>query len=453
MKPGQQRCRRAPAILAGLILPSLLALPFLARGLDILPHSFSRSKQFVVYARDGAVRGGVGTLAEDIKTSLLNVLNLHDDWKVPIVIDLRAPAPGLPEDRPPVRLTLGQTGLGLKINLDLLTGEAGRNTRIGDEIVRALILEMAYRDHPSLPAGKSFTAPPPWLVQGLSAYLANEEDGVSAHLLSALLPTTQALPIDEFLGKDPATMDATSRGVYQAYAYSLVCLLLQDFNGGRSGLVAFIRDLPNTSDEEARTAAALSRHFPQLTESPDGLEKWWTLGLARLAESDHYQALSVEDTERRLDDVLTFRGPAGVGSADHPRMYTLADFRHLPARKQSGKLLDGCREGLLVLSGQANPLYRKIILGYQSVVTDLAKHQFDGTYTRLAALAISRHEVLKRRDQIADFMNWYEATQVTTRSDDFEDYFSTAQQVQANQRVHRPDAISAYMDSVENEFR
>ncbi len=430
----------------------LLAAPR-SPALDLLPHSFSRSKQFVVYAQEGSVRGGVGTLAEDIKGGLLNVLSLRDDWKVPIVIDLRAPAPGLPEGRPPVQLTLGQTGAGLKIELDLLTGEEGRNTKIEDEIVRALLLELAYRDHPALRAGNGYTAPPPWLVTGLSAYLANEEDGVSAHLLGALLPTTQALPIDEFLGKDPAAMDATSRGVYQAYAYSLVCLLLQDMSGGREALVAFIRDLPATSDQEARTAAALSRHFPQLAESPDGLEKWWTLGLARLAQSDHYQALSVEETERRLNDVLTFRAPAGTGEPGNPRLYTLADYRKLPHRRQTPQLLVGIRAGLLALSGQANPLYRQIILGYQEALTDLERHKVNGAAELLDNLDNARRDVLKRREHIADYMNWYEATQVATRSDAFDEYFRTAQQLETAKRVHRPDAISAYVDSVENEFR
>jgi hypothetical protein len=424
-----------------------------AQALDMLPHSFSRSKQFVIYAKDGAVRGAVGAVAEDVKNGLLSALNLRDQWQVPIVIDLRPAPPGLPDGRPPVQLTLGQTGAGLKIELDLQTGEAARGTHIQDELVRALLLEFAYRDYSSLPAGKAYTAPPPWLVVGLSAYLANEADGVSAHLLGALLPTTEALPLDEFLGKDPATMDGTSRGVYRAYAYSLVCLLLQQMEGGRAALAAFIKDLPDTSDQEARTAAALTRHFPQLTASPDALEKWWTLGLARLAQSDQYQALSVEATDQRLNDVLSFRGPAGTEGAGAPHLETLADYTRLPPSKRSPRLLAGPRAGLMALSGEANPLYRQIILAYQRVVADLDANKFHNISRRLAALEASRHEVRARREQIADYMNWYEATQVTTRSDDFDDYFWATQRVEASKRVHRPDAISSYLDAVENEFR
>ncbi len=243
--------------LIGLGLPS-------ARALDTLPRSISRSKQFVVYARDGSLRGAVGGLGEDVKSGLLSVLGLRDEWKIPIVIDLRAPEPSAPDNRSPVRWTLAQTGAGLKIELDLLIGEVSRGTRIRDELVRGLLLEIAYREQDRLPAGRPYTPPPPWLVAGLSAYLENLEDGVSASMFAALLPTTQKVSITDFLKGDPATMDSTSRAVYRAYAYNLVCLLLREMNGGRAGLVAFVRGLPDTTYDEARGATALGRQFPQL---------------------------------------------------------------------------------------------------------------------------------------------------------------------------------------------
>ena len=166
------------------------------------------------------MRNAVGTLGDDTKTEILRALGLEDDWKIPVVVDLRAPDPGMPDDRPPVRLTLAQTGLGLKIELDLLLGEAGHGTRLRDELVRAILLEMAYRSHRELTAGVGYTSPPPWLVEGFSAYVENVETGVSASMYAALLPASQTLSITEFLGRDPAKMDSTSHAVYRAYAYS-----------------------------------------------------------------------------------------------------------------------------------------------------------------------------------------------------------------------------------------
>ena len=432
----------------------LLAFGALTRAcaLDIMPHSFSRSHQFVVYARDGAVRGGVGTLGEDTKSELLNALGLHDEWKLPIVIDLRPPPPGQPDAVRPVRLTLAQTGAGLKIELDLLTGEAGRGTRIRDEIVRTLLLELAYRDAGNAAAGQGYTPPPPWLVEGFSAYLENVEDGVSASMFAALLPTSQTLPLQQFLAREPGAMDSTSRGVYRAYAYTLVSLLLREVQGGREGLLSFIRDLPKTVPAEAANGTALMAHFPILSSSPDALEKWWTLGLAHLADSDRYRSYSVEETEQHLVALLSFAGPPDPKKGGPPKDCTLDDFQTFTPLKHNAEILEGTRGALIELSGRANPLSLSIIDGYQQVVTALCRNKTAGVGERLRELEEARRDVLKRREDIADYMNWYEATQVATQSGAFEEYFRASHQLDGRRHLHRPDPISSYLDEMETEF-
>ena len=429
-----------------------LAVTPLVRALDVMPRSFSRSKQFVIYARDGAVRGGVGTLAEDTKSGLLNALNLRDEWRLPIVVDLRPPPPGLPDALPPVRLSLAQTGAGMKIELDLLTGDAGRGTRIRDELVRTLLLELAYRDVNGT-AGQSQTAPPPWLVEGFSAYLENAEDGVTARMFAALLPTSEALPLQEFLAKNPAAMDSTSRGVYRAYSYNLVSLLLREMEGGRDGLLAFIHDLPKTPPAEALDGVALIRHFPALASSPDAMEKWWTLGLAHLADSDRFRSYTVEETEQHLQALLTFPGPVDPKKGETPKDYTLDDFKDFTLLKRNAAILEGTRVGLAELSGRANPLSQPIVLAYQEIVATLCRNRTAGIGEKLHALEEQRREVLKRREDIADYMNWYEATQVVTQSGEFEEYFRASHQLEARQRARRPDPISSYLDEMETEFR
>ena len=422
-----------------------------ADALDTLPRTFSRSRQFVVYAKDASLRGAVGGLAEDTKAGVLAALGLRDEWQIPIVIDLRAPEGSVPDGRPPVRWSLGQTGAGLKIELDLLIGEVSRGTRIRDELVRGLLLELAYRGHDRLRAGEAYTPPPPWLVVGLSAYLENLEDGVSASMFAALLPTTQALSITEFLSREPAAMDATSRAVYRAYAYNLVCLLLREMNGGRAGLAAFVRGLPDTTYEEARGAAALGRQFPELASS-DSLDKWWTLGLARLSESDRFQVLSARDTEGRLEAALVVNAPADAKKKLPSKTYALKDYQEFSARKQNKQALEGTREALAALTGQANPLYRQIVADYEGLVSQMIRGRTGGVDEKLQALADQRRDALKYRDEVADYMNWYEATQASTQSGSFEDYFHTVRQLDAGQTVHRPDPISVYLDALGTEL-
>ena len=440
----------------GCLLLALLALggvrPVAGRALDLMPHSSSRSRQFVVYARDSAVRNAVGTLGDDAKSELQRALGLHDDWKLPIVVDLRAPEPGLPDARPPVRLTLAQTGLGLKVELDLLLGEAGHGIRIRDELVRAILLEMAYRDHRELMAGVGYTLPPPWLVEGFSAYIENLETGVSGSLFAALLPASQTLSISDFLSRDPARMDSTSHGVYRACAYNLVSLLVNEMEGGRAGMAAFIRDLSNLPADEARGAGVLGRHFAQLAGSPDSLEKWWTLGLARLAASDRYQAFSVQETEDHLARLVSFPGPSDAKKTAS-KTYRLTDFEKFTPFKQNAQILEPVRSGLMLLTGRANPLSRPIVIGYQEVVNALTHNRTKGVAEELEELSVARQAVVKRREAIADYLNWFEATRMTDQSGAFEEYFRAARQAERPSGVHRPDSISAYLDEMELEFR
>ena len=414
--------RPALQIALCLLLVTLTAIPMAslrARPAGILPHSVSRSRQFTVFAQDITMRNAVGSLGEDLKAELLRALDLRDDWKLPIVVDLRAPDPGAPDTRPPVRLSMAQTGLGLKIELDLLIGEA--------------------------------TLPPPWLVEGFSAYIENGESGVSGGVFAALLPTTEALPISDFLARDPTKMDSTSQAVYRAYAFNLVSLLLDDMEGGRAGMVSFIRDLPKLPSEEARNAGVLSQHFPQLAATPDSLEKWWTIGLAKLASSDRYQAYSVQETEDHLRQLLSVTGPVDPRKPV-AKVYQLTDFEAFTPLKQNRQILQPTREGLVLLSGRSNPLCRPIVLGYAAVVESLQHNHTKGVAERLAELAVARSAVLKRREDITDYLNWYEATQVTDPSGAFDAYFRSARQAERSSNAARPDAISAYLDEMNQAF-
>ncbi len=433
----------------GLIVAAGLASrPERANALDSLPHSFSRSKQFVVYARDAALRGAVGSLGEDTKAGLLSALGLRDDWQIPIVIDLRAPEGSTPAPRQPVRWTLGQTGSGLKIELDLLIGEVSRGTRIRDELVRALLLEIAYRDHDRLPAGQAYTPPPPWLVTGLSAYLENLEDGVSASMFAALLPTTQALSITEFLSRDPAAMDTTSRAVYRAYAYNLVCLLLREMAGGRDGHRG-VRAQPAEHHRRGGARRGGARAAVPRT------------GFARKSGQVVDPRTGPAFRERPIPGLLRPRDrAASPGSADvsppprtrrkncprRPTRWRISASS--PRASTTGSCSKRSREALATLSGQANPLYRQIVSDYAELVSGLSRDRTAGVDDKLRLLDGQRRDMLKFRDDVSDYMNWYEATQAATQSGSFEDYFHTVRQLDAGQPVHRPDPISVYLDGL-----
>ena len=217
-------------------------------------------------------------------------------------------------------------------------------------------------------------------------------------------------------------------------------------------MTGFIQDLASLPADEARSAGVLSQHFPQLAASPDSLEKWWILGLAHLAASDRYQAYSVPETEEHLEQAMSFPGPSDAKKGA-PKTYRLTDYEKFTPLKQNARLLKATGENLTLLTGRANPLSRPIVVGYQAVVDDLVHDRTKGVGEHLAELAVARKAIVKRREAIADYLNWFEATQVTDQSGAFEEYLRTARQTEHPSSVHRPDAISMYLDEMDLEFR
>ena len=214
-----------------------------------------------------------------------------------------------------------------------------------------------------------------------------------------------------------------------------------------------MHNLPNLSPAAANSGEALGQYFPELAASPDALSKWWTLALTRLATADSYQMFTPQETERRLQTLLTFPGPTVSKGDAEPAACTLADFEKFTPLKQNARILDGLRKGLLLLSAQAGPFYQPIVLGYREVVEALIRNHTKGVSERLRSLEAARHDALKRREEIADYVNWYEATQMPTQSNAFNNYFHTSHQLDGRQKIHRPDAISAYLDSLDTEFQ
>lgn len=452
---------------------------FSPRAPRLLPRrSLSTSKQFIVFAESGTLRAAVGRVGEEAREGLRRLLGPEttDPWRVPIVVDLRRPPAGLPGALPPSRLTLGQTGLGLKIQLELLLGEAGRDVRVREELVRALLLEIAYRETADLPAGRAFCLPPPWLVEGCTAFLevrADDTGFVLDKLTTVLAAPRAALPLAAFLVQDPTDMDSTSRAIYRAYAYGLLRVLSEETPGGRVALLGFLRGLPGTAPgQDLGPGPLLARLRPDVARTPATLDKWWSAARARLAASQRAVAiLSAEETERELAKLLnvTVPGkPPDTAAAAHPvagRVYPLEDFdKYLvsketlkssrAARAENTRRLAPVRGGLLALLSRAHPFYRPIVAGYEAATVQLGRGDTWQAAPWLHALAAERAQALTREEAISDYLNWFEATQPSTPSGAFDAYFRAARQIEAEMRrpPRRTDPISVYLDAVEAEF-
>ena len=427
-----------PVILVTAIAVELVRFACSANA-GTIPRSISTSRQFIVYGPDARLRGAICDLAERTKTTALRLLHEKDEWRTPIVVNVQYPQANLPE-LPPAHLNFSQTAAGLKLQLDLTIAADVGAREVERELLRAIYLEMSYRQQPDIPAGTAFVEPPDWLLDGTLA-LGNEHDpsGLTECLRTATA-AGRAVTLEEFLGQRPGLLESSVRTIHRAYAAALVTMLTRA-PGGRLRLARFVADLPHASNDPF---VDLLLHFPELGDNPAAVEKSWCRAIAQWSSNEPFQLLDCAETERQLARTLRL----SVREKDQPiANYTLEEFPKFVRLSSSGDAFRGLTRELLVLSGRANPLYVPVIFEYKKIVGLLARRKTRRIAQRLAGARAMREEISRTMEGIEDYMNWFEATQSRTASGAFRDYFKAAE-LAPESKPRRHDPISVYLDSL-----
>ena len=415
----------------------LLLLVLMGQRLDgALPdHSVSPSRQFVIYGSNTIVRGAVSEIAEQTKENLLNILRQPDRWKTTIVINLQSPQANIPEI-PASELRFSQTGFGLKLQLDLTVDRRPDSAAIERELLRAILLEMMYRDETNLAPGTAFAEPPDWLLDGI---LALKPGSDRRTLVEALTLSDRVMPLDEFLRQRPALLDSPGRLLFRAHSYALV-QLLSDGTDRRSRLARYLNDLPRTSGD---SLADLKTQFPFLRDDTADIWKSTVRGVKATLSS---QLLGFDETEQQLRELLRIKSPRDKSAPVELNVFLTGKIS--PADKTT---LTQLGQGLVLLGSRANPVMRPIVREYEQIVASIIAGKRRKLSQRLSRLKTTRTDLSSRMGQISDYMNWFEATQSQARSEMFADYLDAASE-SAEPPPRRRDALSVYLDSLEDQF-
>ncbi len=405
------------------------------------PRSISTSRQFLVYGSDVALRGAMCDLAERTKSDLLRLLDLRDSWKTPLIINLDHPQANLP-DAPAAGLAVSQLGYGLKLQLNLLLTKDVGSRAVQEELLRAILLEIMYRERANIAAGTPYVTPPDWLVAGVLGLTPGRAADGDAQLLQTIVASKKITPLEEIIRQRRVQLDASSGKFFDACSRALVQQLL-DAPGGRGKLAQFILDLPAAPND---AMADLPAHFPDtIGRSP---EKWWALSVARLSAADRYQVLSAAETAAQLARVLHLSIPGRDGTV---REYSLGEYekyRRLPAHKG---VLRQLSQQLLLLSGRAHPFYRAVVQEEYELAELLVRGKTRRISERLARVTTYQAVIQRQASEIDDYLNWFEATQAKTMSGTFTQMLETARMAEGTQ-PRRRDPISVYLDSIEMEM-
>ena len=424
------------------LVTSGLVLAFAVFGQVAPPpgRSVSSSRQFIVYGADARARGAICDLAERSKRDTLRLLGGRDDWRTPIVIYAQSPEINRPE-APLAQLRVNQTGAGLKFQLELRIPAGVDVPQVEREVLRALLVEMIYRSQPDVPVGTARVEPPDWLLEGIPA-LAPGGDNTSFVQALATVTAGEITTLENFLRQKRVLLDSPSQAVFRAYAAALASMLAEGAEG-RAHLARFVADLDQAPNDPL---ADLIAHFPELGTNGEQIEKRWRASVVRLAGSGRYRLLSCEETERQLAELLRVKIP----SARQMDVYGLEEFARFRRDPAAPAALRRLTTELVLFSGRAHPLYRPIVVQYQRIAAQLLRRKAPQP-RRLAELRAAREDLGRRLNAIADYLNWFEATQARVASGTFRDYLRAAEQAM-EPGPRRRDPISVYLDALETQF-
>jgi len=428
---------RPGLIIAGMFLA---ALPAWTQVKPVpLQRSVSSSKQFVIYFSDGAVRARLARRAEDLKREWLRSLQVKDEWKAPIVIQV---VPTRPPKAPRLMTNVYESdGGAMKVQIDIYDPAVMRGTELDLEICRALSLEYMYRAEPPK-AGKALTQPPPWLLEGLSEDALTRDEGLPAGLFEMVVKSGPPPKLEAFLKLRPERMDATSRAVYRAQAMGLLRALLS-VPGGADSLSSYLQGLPGSNAVDART---LLEKFPQFASDPAGLSKIWTLTLANASAADRVKPLSMAETREQIATLLEIAAPKNPKKPEEGLIQGPEALQAI-ARSPSGEYtLKRISEDLFHLEMRAHPIMRPVVEEYRTIAMQLADKPKKNLEKRIRKNMELQAAVAGRTGEIEDYLNWFEATQLTTPSREFD---VLPPGLNATDLPERTDAISQLLNGYE----
>jgi hypothetical protein len=423
-----------------------LLLHFECGAVDLKKRSISSSGQFIVYCENRDLRTRLVSFVEDTRAATLRLLHEADAWSIPIVVSVEPQNPDLPL-APPATVALVSTIVGPKLDVAVRVGDDPSRVFLQRHIIRAVLLEMAYRDRPPIRGGERYFEPPWWLAEGIAQSI--QKLGADRPEVFRSIVNTERLPsLDKFLGQPPIHLDTAAGMVDRACALSLVEALLR-LQNGPAALGRFIRSWP---DAHGDAIGALQRHFPALATSEQGLAKWWTLQLAQLAKPGGLQTTDAAAADKELAAALELEITTGKDGTK--RHFQIADFGEYMKLSGARSALRTAQVKIVTLSTRSEPLFQPVLAEYEEICRLLSIGKTRGIAARLGDSARYRKTLVQRREQITDYLNWYEATQPPGKTGQFDSYLRTAESFTSKQRPPLPvdPAILRYLDSMEDEF-
>lgn len=134
-----------------------------------------------------------------------------------------------------------------------------------------------------------------------------------------------------------------------------------------------------------------------------------------------------------------------------PGSIPIEDFAMIAKHPDRVDILNRCMAKLSALKLKAHPMYKPIVTDYILVVQELVQGKTKGVSDRLERLRQQRDETHEKALAVESYLDWYEANHTGTLSHSFDDFLKLDEEL-SRERLPRNDALSKYLDAVQQEF-
>ena len=318
---------------------------------------------------------------------------------------------------------------------------------------------------------------PDWILHGFDQLISHRRGGSPSAFYRGFLTSGQMLKPDEIVAVEGADkLDPVNYAIFRASASAMIEALLDQPDGG-TGMRSLLGDLGRP--DGVPLAVLLRQHFPAVRELDEGLDKWWALEVASLAQQQDFEFLDRETTERVITEALTLRfegvpeaapvaAPVKRGFLDlfkpaaaapnpaqstGPFVGTLDQYQSYLGRAGAKEQLTQAFQRLQHLKRTGFPLYRPVVSAYEQVIGKLVRGELEGIDAELKSIEEMRTKIRETLVRTEDYLNYFEATRAPQRSEAFDEYMEMRKSLESKPAPQRNDRISKYLDALEAEFR
>ena len=262
--------------------------------------SESSTKQFIVYGDDWKERGKYCLLAEEVKKDFLTLFRLDDEWSTQVVIQLKDALGGVNNGNP-VESRVQVIAGGFRFALRVELGDALKMEDVREEVLHLLMFEQILKQGRGVEGVRGTIVIPTWLRAGVAGAIAFRAETTHRNsIYRAIFESGKMLPIEEILKGRPKDATSVIKALYDASAAGLITTLLDQ----RDGVLKLNQLMVDLLRFDGTDIALLKKHFPDLENSNNSLEKWWALQVATLATPSILDILTVSETDAGLQKAL-----------------------------------------------------------------------------------------------------------------------------------------------------